>query len=100
MAGMTPEQWRQYADQWKKTGAELERIRRAELANREYDLSTIESLLDLGARAPRREEHPNGLVEMQKVFMAYARRQGLLPDVVREEGTKYIGEGQDGRGES
>lgn len=92
MFEMTPVQWRQYADQWKKTGAEMERIRRAELANREYDLSTIESLLDLGARAPRREEHPNGLVEMQKVFMAYARKQGLLPAAPQEEGTDSSGE--------
>ncbi|MFN2350600.1 MAG: hypothetical protein ABR497_01500, partial [Kiritimatiellia bacterium] len=33
MAQMTPAQWRQYADQWKQAGPELDRIRREELKN-------------------------------------------------------------------
>ena len=85
---MTPAQWRQYAAQWQCAAPELERIRREELTNWKYDAAIVDALLDIGAKSPRKEEEPNGLVEMQKWFMKFARMQGLLP-AVREDTAGY-----------
>ena len=89
MAKMTPAQWRQYAAQWQRASPELERVHREELAHWKYDARIVDALLDIGAKSPRKEEEPNGLVEMQKWFMKFARKQGLLPVVVREESVPY-----------
>ena len=88
MAKMTPSQWRQYASQWQRAGKALDGVRLEERAAWQYDASTVNALLDIGAKAPRKEEEPNGLVEMQKWFMKLARKQGLLP-AVREESAGY-----------
>ena len=72
MATMTAEHWQQYAAQWKRAGPELARIRREELANWTYDWMLVDSLLEIGANSPRKEEEPNGLVEMQRLFMKAA----------------------------
>jgi len=88
MAKMTPAQWRQYASQWKRVGPELDRVRREELRRSKYDSRIENALLEIGAKAPRREEEPNGLVEMQRWFMKFARKQGLAP-VVREAPAAY-----------
>jgi hypothetical protein len=89
MAKMTPAQWRQYAERWKQAGPELERVRRAELKNWKYDWRIVDALLEIGAKSPRSEEEPNGLVEMQRGFMQFARKQGLLPTVIREVQADY-----------
>jgi len=81
---MTPAQWRQYADQWKQAGPELDRVRREELKNWKYDWRIVDALLEIGAKSPHKEDEPNGLVEMQRWFMKAARKQGRLPYVVRE----------------
>ena len=83
MAKMTAAQWRQYDAQWRRAAPELDRVRREELAHWKYDWRIVDALLDIGAKTPRREEKPNGLVEMQKWFIKLARRQGLVP-LVRE----------------
>ena len=88
MAKMTPAQWRQFAAQWKRVGPELDRVRREELRNWKYDWRIVDALLEIGVKAPRREEEPNGLVEMQRWFMKFARKQGLVP-VVREAPAAY-----------
>ena len=84
MAKMTPAQWKQYAAQWKRAAPELDRVRREELAAWRYDASTVDALLEIGAKAPFKEREPNGLVEMQRWFIKFARKQGLLPAAVRE----------------
>ena len=89
MAEMTPGQWRQYAERWKQAGPELERVRREELRNLKYDWRVVDALLEIGANSPRREDEPNGLVEMQRLFMKAARRQGRLPYAVRETAGGY-----------
>ncbi|HOH28761.1 MAG TPA: hypothetical protein PLC40_03715 [Candidatus Hydrogenedentes bacterium] len=89
MTEMTPEQWKAYAAQWQKAGPELERIRRAELANTPYNARAVDALLEIGASLPHKEEKPNGLVEMQRLFMKMARQQGLLPTEVSEENVSY-----------
>lgn len=89
MTEMTPEQWKAYAAQWQKAGPELERIRRAELANSVYNERAVDALLEIGASVPFVEEKPNGLVEMQRLFMKMARQQGLLPAEAHEEDAPY-----------
>jgi predicted Rossmann fold nucleotide-binding protein DprA/Smf involved in DNA uptake len=84
MAKMTPAQWRQYADQWKQAGPELDRVRREELKNWKYDWRIVDALLEIGAKSPHKEDEPNGLVEMQRLFMKAARKQGRLPYTMRE----------------
>jgi len=88
MERMKPAQWKQLVAQWKRTGPELARVRREELAAWKYDATTVDALLDIGSKAPYKEEEPNGLVEMQKWFMMIARKQGLLP-AVRETAEDY-----------
>jgi hypothetical protein len=94
MARMTPAQWSQYAAQWNRAGPELNRIRREELRSWKYDSRIVDALLEMGVKSPRREEEPNGLVEMQRWFMKFARKQGLLPTVVRESPGAYSGDGR------
>ncbi len=65
-------------EQWKRAAPALQQARDEELENTAYDWTTVDALLDIGAKAPRREDEPNGLVEMQKRFMKLARKQGLL----------------------
>ncbi len=84
MAKMTSDQWKQYAEQWKQAGPELERVHREELRNWKYDWRIVDALLEIGAKSPRGDDEPNGLVEMQRLFMKAARKQGRLPYVVRE----------------
>ena len=91
MAKMTPSQWRQFASQWRRAGKALDRVRREELAHGKYDWRIVDALLDIGAKSTLKEEEPNGLVEMQKWFMKFARKQGLLPKAVREETVSYGG---------
>jgi|GEM_PF-504408 len=92
MTEMTSEQWRAYAAQWRKAAPELERIRRAELANSTYNARAVDALLKIGVGVPHKEEEPNGLVELQRLFMKIARQQGLLPVGAREDDAPY-GEG-------
>lgn len=92
MTEMTQEQWKAYAAQWQKAGLELERIRRAELTNAPYNARAVDALLEIGASLPHKEENPNGLVEMQRLFLKMARQQGLLPDNAHAEDTSH---GQD-----
>lgn len=84
MARMTPAQWRMLAAQWRRAAPQLDRIRREELARWAYDWRAVDALLDLGSKTPRKEESPNGLVAMQRGFMAIARKRGLWPAGVRE----------------
>ena len=92
MAKMTPSQWRQYASQWRRAGRALDTVHREELAQWKYDWRVVDALLEIGDRSPHKEEEPNGLVEMQRWFMKFARKRGLLP-AVREEPVSYGGAG-------
>lgn len=85
MKRLTFEQQKTVVQQWKRAAPELARVRREELAAWQYDPSTVNALLDIGAKAPCKEEEPNGLVEMQKWFMKLARKQGLLPNVKNQK---------------
>jgi hypothetical protein len=91
MARMTKAQYRAYAEQWRKTGAELERVHTAELRRRRYDPCDADALLELGDHYQGPPRTTSGLVEMQKWFMKLAEKQGLLPARarVREEGAGY-----------
>jgi len=89
MKRLTPAQQKAVVQQWKRAAPALARARDEELAAWQYDPAIVDALLDIGAKAPRREEEPNGLVEMQRWFIKFARRQGLLPAAVREEPAAY-----------
>lgn len=93
MKRLTREQQRAVVLQWKRAAPALARARAEELAHWKYDARIVDALLDIGAKAPRKEEEPNGLVEMQKWFMKLARKQGLLP-VVREVPAVYAPAGK------
>jgi len=91
MAKMTHAHWRQWAEQWQRTGPELERLRRASLRNLKYNWRDVDALLEIGANFPPRDEGPmaNGLVILQQAFMQVARKQGLLPPAARESRATY-----------
>ena len=91
MKRLTREQQKAVVQQWKRAAPALARARREELAAWQYDAATVDALLDIGARSPRKEGGYNGLVEMQKWFMRLARRQRGLPAVVREPSAAYGG---------
>jgi hypothetical protein len=59
------------------------------LANLTYNARAVDALLQIGAGLPFKEESPNGLAELQRLFMKIARRQGLLPAEVREADASY-----------
>ncbi len=80
--------------QWKRAAPALARARAEELRRWRYDPATVEALLDIGARSPRRADEPNGLVEMQRLFMKAARKQGRLPHVVEEAPAVYSIDGE------
>lgn len=89
MKRLTKEQERAVVQQWKRAGPELERVRREELAAWKYDPTVVDALLEIGANSPYKEEEPNSLVLIQKVFIEYAMRKGLLPARVRERMAEY-----------
>jgi len=90
------EQYRQYVEQWKTAGEELERMRRKELRllDTRSEVAGIDALVEIGLRfgVPR---ETSALVEMQEWFLKFARMQGLLPAVVHEEKGKYGDGGAD-----
>ncbi|MBI3986395.1 MAG: DNA-processing protein DprA [Lentisphaerae bacterium] len=93
MKRLTWKQQKAVVQQWKRAAPALARAREEELAAWQYDAATVDALLDIGAKAPRKEEEPNGLVEMQRLFMKAARKQGLIPYAVREGPAPYGSEG-------
>jgi hypothetical protein len=84
----TREQQRYLVRLWDKVGPELERIRREELRGRPYDWEDVDALLELGAVYDGPPRASNGLVELQRRFIAIARKQGLWP-VVKEPPAAY-----------
>ncbi|MBP7828822.1 MAG: hypothetical protein KA248_02775 [Kiritimatiellae bacterium] len=76
-------------EQWKRAAPALQRARDEELRNTPYDWTTVDALLDIGAKAPRNNAASNGLVEMQRIFMKGARRMGKLPSSVLEAQAAY-----------
>ena len=96
MKRLTSEQQKAVVKQWLRAAPALARAREEELANWKYDAAIVDALLDIGAKSPGKEEELNGLVEMQKWFMKFARMQGLLP-AVREDTAGY-GSGKSGAG--
>ena len=89
MKRLTREQQKAVVEQWKRAAPALAQARDDELRQWQYDPVTVDALLEIGANSPRGEEEPNGLVEMQRWFMTFARKQGLLPAVVRESPGGY-----------
>jgi hypothetical protein len=89
MNRLTLEQQKAVVRQWQRAGPALQRIHDEELANWKYDPKVVDALLELGAKSPRKEEEPNGLVEMQKWFIKIAQKQRLKPSVLREGSVPY-----------
>jgi hypothetical protein len=85
----TKEQQRYLVKLWDTTGPLLERIRREELRDLPYDWRDVDTLLELGDYYDGPPRTTSGLVEMQKWFMKLAKKQGLLPARVREQGAIY-----------
>lgn len=85
----TKDQWRQYAEQWRHAGPELERIHWEELRAYQYKPEDADALLELGDQFGGPARVTSGLVEMQRLFMKMARQQGLLPAEVHEEDAPY-----------
>lgn len=83
------EQYRRFVETWKRTGPELERIRREELRalDTRKEVAGMDALVDIALRHGRPRES-SGLVEMQKWFVELARRQGVVgPAVAETKGT-------------
>lgn len=76
MKRLTREQQKAVVEQWKRAAPALARARDEELKEWEYDPTTVDALLEIGAKSPREEDEPNGLVEMQRWFIKFARKQG------------------------
>ena len=62
------EQQKKLVAQWKKTGEELNRIRRESLRNKPYNWKEVDALLQLGENIPPRKDNGKGLIEMQRYF--------------------------------
>ncbi len=92
---MNGQRCRAYVEQWRQTGRDLDRIHAVELRRYRYNPADADVLLDLGDRYAGAPRVTSGLVEMQRLFMKAARKQGLLPTVVRESPATYPV--QDGR---
>ena len=88
MKRLTRDQQKAVLDQWNRAGPELERFRYEELRNWVYDWKVVDALLEIGARTAK-PTTSSGLVELQRLFMKGARRQGLLPAEVREASPAY-----------
>lgn len=84
MKRLTREQQKLVVEQWKRAAPALAQARDAELKEWRYDSATVDALLEIGAKSQREDDEPNGLVEMQRLFMKAARKQGRLPYAVRE----------------
>ncbi len=89
MKRLTREQQKSVVEQWKRAAPALAQAREDELRQWQYDPAVVDALLEIGAKSPRREDEPNGLVDMQRLFMKAARKQGRLPYVVRETPGAY-----------
>jgi hypothetical protein len=91
MSELSTEQQRQLVRTWQNAGTELEIMRREHLRDLAYCWEDVDALLELGDlyKGPPRET--SGLVEMQKWFMEFARRQGLAPAVGDPKGTYTAG---------
>ena len=85
MSGLSREQQRQLVQTWQRAGEELERMRREKLRNLPYRWEDVNALLELGDLYKRPSRETSGLVEMQRWFMEFARRQGLVPPAVAEQ---------------
>ncbi|MFO7534459.1 MAG: hypothetical protein R6X19_02025 [Kiritimatiellia bacterium] len=97
MKKLTREQQQFLVRVWDKAGPELERIRKEELRGLPYNWRNVVTLLEMGDYYKGPSRLTSGLVEMQRLFMKEARRQGLLPAAAREEPALY--ETQAGSGE-
>ncbi|MBI4024629.1 MAG: hypothetical protein HY360_06580, partial [Verrucomicrobia bacterium] len=89
MKRLSTEQQRHLVRIWQTAGPELERIRREELRGLPYKWKDVDTLLDMGDYYDGPPRLTSGLVEMQRLFMKAARKQGRLPYAVREEPTAY-----------
>jgi hypothetical protein len=78
------EQYRAYVEQWRRAGPALERIHAEELRRYRYDPADADTVLELGDNYDGPARETSGLVEMQRLFMKAARKQGRLPYVVHE----------------
>lgn len=83
------EQWRLLVERWKNAGPELERIHREELRAYKYNPRDADALLAVSDSYQGHPGESDGLVEMQRLFMEMARRQGLLPTEAREGEAPY-----------
>ncbi len=83
------EQYRAYVEQWRRAGPELERIHAEELRRYRYDPADADTVLEMGDNYDGPPRKTSGLVEMQRLFMKAARKQGRLPYVVRETSGGY-----------
>ncbi len=79
MARMTKrEQYQAYIEQWRHAGPELERFRAEELRRYRYNPADADSVLEMGDHYDGPPRVADGLVEMQRLFMKAARKQGLI----------------------
>ncbi len=83
------EQYRAYVEQWRRAGPELERIHAEELRRYHYDPADADTVLEMGDNYDGPPRVTSGLIEMQRLFMKAARKQGRLPYVVRETPNGY-----------
>ena len=74
----TKAQQKAVVEQWRRAAPALEAARRNELANWQYDWTTVDALLEVGDRVGRTRS-TSGLAEMQRFFMKAARRRSPIP---------------------
>lgn len=79
MVTPTPEQQRAIVRQWEEAGRELTRLRHRALRDMPYRWEDVDALLELGSGYDGPPRYAEGMVEMQRLFMAHARRMGWIP---------------------
>ena len=65
----TIEEQKELVRKWEETGRLLEEMRREALRDKPYDWKEVDALLSLGEGVDLPPRTPDGLVEMQRIFM-------------------------------
>jgi hypothetical protein len=75
----TMEEQRNLVKQWETTGPLLEQIRNDALRGKPASVDDIDTALSMGDHYKGPQRFAEGMVEMQRQFMAIARKQGVIP---------------------
>lgn len=89
MNKLSKEQQRKLVQAWNQTGPELEGMRRKKLQGMPYKWQDVDAVLGICDSYDGPPRTTSGLVEMQRLFMTFARQKRLSPLAVHEAPKNY-----------